>query len=135
IVIDVLGQPVLYGDDQRRQAAFRPSLRQALRVGMDRRFGLPVQQTGGRPPQEQGERRGARHQQHGIDQAEAETRGPKESSVDHRCTIRPGYYGCSARNMYPALRTVWIRPVGNGLSTFCRSRETWTSITLVCGSK
>ena len=44
-------------------------------------------------------------------------------------------YALSARSMYPALRTVWINGVGNGLSTFCRSRDTCTSITLVCGSK
>ena len=43
VVIQVLGDAVLDGDDQAGQPALVPALRQALGIGMDRRVGLPVE--------------------------------------------------------------------------------------------
>ena len=57
IVIDVLRQPVLDGQHQRRRC--RPAAKRSDRPcasALDRRLGLPVEQAGGRPPQEQRQR-------------------------------------------------------------------------------
>jgi hypothetical protein len=72
IVLDVLRQPVLDGEDQRWQPADGKALRQALRIGLDRRRGLPVEQAGGRPPEEDRQRRRADREQQGVDRREAE---------------------------------------------------------------
>ena len=83
VVIDVAGQPVLDRQHQRRAGRPRPALRQALRVGMDRRLGLPVEQAGRGPPQEQrASARGAeRRASAAIDRGEADA-GRARSSVE-----------------------------------------------------
>ena len=93
VVVDVLRQAVLDGDDQGGQAAFGPAFRQALGVGVDRRLGLPVEQAGGRPPQEHRKRGGAGGQQQGIDHGEAEAGGTEQAAGDHAASGMTGRSG------------------------------------------
>ncbi len=81
VVVDVLGQPVLDGQDKGGDAALAVAFGQCLGVRADRRLGLAVEQAGRGPPQEKGKRHRADGEQDRIDDGEAERRGAKQPGV------------------------------------------------------
>ena len=57
------------------------------------------------------------------------------SEAERAHAASPPLSGPASRIMYPAPRTVCSNGLSKPLSILPRRRDTWTSITLVCGSK
>ena len=125
VVVGLVGHPRLDRAGERRDATAAEALEQRVGARDHGLLGLAHEVALGRPVDVPGEEQRRAREQRRVADREAQ-----DGRAQHG-RARQG----SARRLYPAPRIVWISGRAKPLSSFWRRRLTWTSITLVCGSK